>query len=300
MKQHSLEKNGLSMTQAQTISNLCYQKALEITNTLNNVNNCSKKIGSDTIVKAKRISDNVVELLNRKAKYSACQAFLMENIKAKQELIDSLDKLKPVIDFECPKQPKYVDYKIIDEVTEEYGWEQLKVSELNEYYEVEAFAAHIGNYFHKNGILDKLRTELPNIPDVEWIELEKDKKTMVTIDVHHTTEQLLEIHEELAKLHRKYSQRVNYFKAKVKNIVTIENTRIAKENSDNFNKTNHENKILEQEYNTALTEYNSKVFEINNLWNIDIQNKKLEYANYKIKVDPRFQTVIDEFKDIDK
>jgi hypothetical protein len=42
------------------------------------------------------------------------------------------------------------------------------------------------------------------------------EKTPVEIKIHHNSEDLLKIHEELAALHRQYEQRVNYFKAKVK------------------------------------------------------------------------------------
>jgi hypothetical protein len=44
MKKNNLSKNGLSMTQAQSISNLCNQKAIEIHNSLRGINNASKSI----------------------------------------------------------------------------------------------------------------------------------------------------------------------------------------------------------------------------------------------------------------
>jgi hypothetical protein len=49
-------------------------------------------IGSDTYVETNGnpIPTNVVELLTEKARLSATQAFLMENIKAKDELINEI------------------------------------------------------------------------------------------------------------------------------------------------------------------------------------------------------------------
>ena len=44
MKKNSLAKTGLSLSQAQSISNLCNQRAGEINNILTNVNNYSKKV----------------------------------------------------------------------------------------------------------------------------------------------------------------------------------------------------------------------------------------------------------------
>jgi hypothetical protein len=40
----NLSKKGLSMSQAQTISNLCNQNAIEITREIESYNNCSKSI----------------------------------------------------------------------------------------------------------------------------------------------------------------------------------------------------------------------------------------------------------------
>ena len=96
MKQHSLSVKGLSMSQAQTISNLCNQRAREIDNTINAVNGVEKVIdlmvdspsgGQKPFQTGIRLPDNILELLSTKAKLRACQAFLMENIKAKEALL---------------------------------------------------------------------------------------------------------------------------------------------------------------------------------------------------------------------
>ena len=49
MGKHSLSSKGLSLSQAQSISNLCNQRSREITSKLNIVNNFSKvlKIGEE-------------------------------------------------------------------------------------------------------------------------------------------------------------------------------------------------------------------------------------------------------------
>ena len=71
MKKNSLTPNsGLSLSQAQSISNLCNQRALEIGNKLSVVNNYSKVVQVNkedhTIVKGKPIPANVVNLLKEK------------------------------------------------------------------------------------------------------------------------------------------------------------------------------------------------------------------------------------------
>jgi hypothetical protein len=92
---------------------------------------------------------------------------------------------------------RLLDYK--DEVNEEWGWQQLTSSEYNEYLEAEAFAAHYGQFIHKGGKLDRLRNELPKLKTLEWIEVEKDKKTPMNVEIHHTIDELGELHKNLSR-----------------------------------------------------------------------------------------------------
>jgi hypothetical protein len=247
------------------------------------------------------LPDDVVELLIERAKLYATQAFLMENIKAKTTMLDIWKHAHADIsDVTVSDKPKFSDFvmKYGGEelpVTEEYGWEQLSPSELNEYYEVEAYAAHIGQFIHHDGILDRLRKELPNTPSIDWIEIESGKKSPVYIKTHHTAKGLHDYHEKLASLHRKYEQRVNYFKAKVKNIVTLENARIAKHNADRQNN-------IKTDFDTAIEKYNvekekalQEIKTIRDNFEMERQKNIQEIANMRINVDPRFQDVVDLF-----
>jgi hypothetical protein len=100
-----------------------------------------------------------------------------------------------------------------------------------------------------------LRAELPTIKTLEFMEIEVGKKTPMKVSVHHTSEQLLAIHEQLAALHRGYEQKVNYFKAKVKNSVTSENARIAKERADIQSEVNEINSKQDVEYKNAYDKW---------------------------------------------
>jgi hypothetical protein len=100
-----------------------------------------------------------------------------------------------------------------------------------------------------------LRAELPTIKTLEFMEIEVGKKTPMKVSIHHTSEQLLEIHEQLAALHRGYEQKVNYFKAKVKNSVTTENARIAKERADIQSEVNEINSKQDVEYRNAYDKW---------------------------------------------
>lgn len=302
MKKHSLKvNNGLSMSQAQSISNLCNQRAEEINQDISIINNFSKSIRIDDehiIQKGNPIPENIVDMLETKSKLHACQAFLMENIKAKNALLgDAKFGSADVSGVEKPVKGDYLDIDdiLLDEVDEDFGWEQLSSEDYNEYLEAEAYASHIGQFIHKNGKLADLKQFLPLIPDIEWMEIEKDKKVPVTINIHHTSESLFDLHEKLAKLHRIHEQKVNFYKSKVKNIVTEENTRIAKHNNDLVNKKELHDQEVDNVYYKSLEEYNKKVSSIKSQFEINRQEKIKEIASMRIFVDNRFKEVVDMF-----
>jgi len=299
MKKHSLSNKGLSLSQAQSISNLCNQRATDIAAQLNGINNVEKqlKIGDQTYIETvgKPVPTNLTELLLEKAKLHATQAFLMENIKAKDILIREARYRGLGIELEAPARPKLETFTPIDEVDESYGWSQLTSNEVNEYTEAEAYAAHIGQFIHKNGPLDNLRKELPSIKTLEWIEVEQGKKTPLTVTVHHTNEQLLTIHNELASKHRQYEQRVNYFKAKVKDLTTAENARIARHNADGFAKVNATNEVLNNKYHQEYTAYHAELSKLSQDLELQRQTEISEIASLRINIDPRFQDVIDTY-----
>lgn len=301
---HNLTPTGLSLSQAQSISNLCFQRAQEITNKLSGINNASRtvKVNGETYEETvgKPMPDNLTELLLEKAKLHAAQAFLMSNIKMKDELLKQL-RMKPFTTLlEEPSIPNYTDFRAVPMIGEDFGWEQLSSNEFSEYLEAEAYAAHIGQFIHKGGILDELRKELPGIKTLDWMEITAGVRTPIVVAPHHTSEQLLNHHEALAVLHRKYEQRVNYYKAKVKNLVTEENARISRENADKIGTMSKENELLRASYISLFTIYQEAVRKEKEAFEAKRQDDTKLIAALRISVDPRFQDTVDAFlKDLD-
>lgn len=299
MKKHSLATSGLSMSQAASISNLCYQRAKDIEALLSGINNCQKelKLNGETYIDTvgKSIPTNVVDILLEKARLHATQAFLMENIKAKEQLLDNAKRMQFATNIEAPIQPQYEYYENIPSVDEVWALEQLTPAELAEFWQAEAYAAHIGQFIHKNGTLDTLRNELPKLKTLEWITVKDGEKTPLKVIIHHTPEQLLTVHEQLAALHRKYEQRVNYFKTKIKNLVTEENARIAHENADGQAETAKINSALRDKYSKELAAYQELILKQKQDFEAIRHGKIQEIAALRITIDPRFQDVIDLF-----
>lgn len=308
MRKNSLTPNkGLSLSQAQSISNLCNQRANEIEAKLAGVNNYGKSVEvpdgkksmrTQNILTPKPLPENVAALLLEQATLHACQGFLMENMKAKDAMLQLWKKrTADVSSVELPARPQNVNVSVYPQVTEEFGWEQLTEGEIAEFTEAEAFAAHIGQFIHKGGTLARLRNELPSIPAVEWMTIVDGVKSPVSINVHtsHSSDRLLQIHEELAGEHRKYEQRVNYFKAKVKNLTTEENARIAKANADAQNAAEKQNKDAQQAFETAYRAATESIKSIQAEFEKERQAKIKEIASLRIGIDARFQKVIDTF-----
>jgi hypothetical protein len=296
---NSLASKGLSMSQAQSISNLCNQRAKEISTKLDNINNVEKtlSIGTETYIETQGnpIPFDVVQLLQAKARLSATQAFLMENIKAKDELINDIKSDNFMYEVKAPERPAIVSEILPSEVDEDFGWDTLTTAEYNEFLEAEAYASHIGQFIHKGGKLDRLRAELPTIKTLEFMEIEVGKKTPLKISVHHTPAQLLEIHEELAALHRGYEQKVNYFKSKVKNTVTATNAAVQKSRGDIQARVNQENLEAANEYKLAYDKWLADQRKAQHEFEEKRQGRIQDAVNLKINVAERFQDVVDEF-----
>ena len=296
---NSLASKGLSMSQAQSISNLCNQRSKDITAQLADINNVSKvlKIGEETYTEtqANPIPVNVVELLTAKARLSATQAFLMENIKAKDELINKIKYEVYNYDVDPPVRPKTISETVPSAIDEDFGWDTLSTAEYNEYLEAEAYASHIGQFIHKGGKLDKLRAELPTIKTLEFMEIEVGKKTPMKVSIHHTAEQLLSVHEQLAALHRGFEQRVNYFKSKVKNATTSENARIQKERGIIQARVNNENAEAANNYKLAYDKWSGEERQAQHEFEEKRQARIQDAVNLKIEIAERFQDVVDEF-----
>lgn len=296
---NNLATTGLSLSQASSISNLCFQRAHQITMALSGINNATRtfKLNGDTFTQTvgKEIPGNVAQLLQEKAKLHAAQAFLMTNIKAKDGLLGEIKSRQFVPSKDAPENPTLNVFKPVQLVTEQWGWDQLSQAEYAEYLEQEAYAAHIGQFIHKDSVLDTLRNELPKVKSLDWIDVKTGERTPVKVAVHHTPEQLLKHHEELAAMHRAHEQRVNYFKAKVKNLVTEENARISKENALGQAEVNKANEALRLQYTNEYLSYTEIVKVEREQFEAARQAEIQSTAALRISIDPRFQDTIDSF-----
>ena len=296
----NLSNKGLSMSQAQSISNLCNQNAQEIQRELDSYNNCSKSITVDGQVYNMQdgipIPNDLFDKLKNKGDFHATQAFLMEAIKSKDSELERIRKMEVDTSYLGKPIREYpVDHEIDDNETESWGWKQLSDSEYSEYLQVEAMASHLGQFIHKNGKLTQLRKDLPNTASIEWFQVKDGERTPVKVVKHHVSASLMIIHESIAEQHRVYEQRVNYYKAKVKNLVSDENARIQKLNANNAAKFLKLEKEFNEKYQLAMDAYNGEILRLTMEFNSQRELDIKAAAALRINVDPRFQNVIDMF-----
>lgn len=297
---HSLSPTGLSLSQAQSIANLCNQRAREINMTFFGINNAERtvKIGEDTHKETvgKKMPANAETLLLEKGKLHATQAFLMTNIKAKDELLAQLRLKAFTTTLVPPVKPAPVIAKTKPLVSEQpWGWDQLSTEESAEFLEQEAYASHIGQFIHKDSVLDKLRSSLPKINTLEWIDIKVGEKTPLIVTPHHTPEELLKLHESLAALHRKYEMHVNYFKAKVKNMVNDENARICKENAIEQGNVNSENQKINVQFTADHAAWSGAIDKERDTFEQNRQEEIKATASLRILVNERFKETVDKF-----
>ena len=298
MKQ--LGKNGLSMTDAQSISNAVNQACVEIENTINNFNVVSKTIKIDgesfDTQEANPIVD-IFDLLKTKSQLHGVQAWLMEALTAKTELMEAIREEKfDDSSFTLPKKEVIEGPNCLPLVDEDYGRLQLSSAELAEFLEQEAIASHYGKVIHKRGKLTSLRSQLAKHNALEWEVIEDGKRTPVRCKPHHNSNELLDIHNGLSDIWTRANKRVNYFNSKIKNLTNDENQRITNLNAKLKNDYASLLKTVNANYQIEVSNYNAKVDTAQS----EFQNQQLvrlkEAAALNIVVDPRFKDIIDEYQ----
>ena len=88
---------------------------------------------------------------------------------------------------------------------------------------------------------------------------------------------------------------MNFFKAKVKNLVTVKNSEIASKNAVEQAKVSNENSVLRAGYDSAVQKWHDDAMAAEQMFEKERQLSTKTAANLRIQIDPRFQKVIDQF-----
>ena len=293
MEKHFLSKTGLSITQAQSISNLCNQYCVEIDNVLQNINIISKEFtfNQEHFIeqKANEIPANLVELLNKKGEFVSLQAFLMENIKLKDYLLEQADNKYFHFNEDVPVQPKFMNPKGLPKITEV----ELSEEDRIDYLIQESYASQIGKFIHKGEKLDTLRKEASNTPSVEWKKIDSNITIPIKNTIHTTPEELFKIHLQLVEIHRVHAQKLNYYKAKIKNQLSDLNAEIVRKNAEEYDKATAEYQKELQEYNEELRKYEERYHKALFTFQEEKEKEMKRIASLRIKIPEIFKSLVD-------
>lgn len=299
-----LDKKGLTMSAAQHMSNLCNQLSLELINGILSVNNYSETVVVDGVEYSmqKGITINTIPITDQLKKASdlvSLQAYLMEAMKLKESRLSEVQNM--IFDesiIEKPELIEMLDYPQRKQVDFTYGWNQLSLAEKAEYLKLEATASIYGKSIHKDGHVTKLRNELSQLKEVNWMEIETGKKTPVIKKIHHNSADLLKLHTEINELYRQAESRLNYYKAKIKNLVTLENARLEGEYANKIVEINQQNEVKQQENAERIANYHNEVKRQTALFNQEKQNLIKEISELRIIIPEIFQSIVDELQDL--
>lgn len=283
-------EKGLTSTSANHIANLAKEYIQSAEMYLNNIvfyNTDMSLIGSDTkrlrTGSDSEILQSIQATILNIAKAKSLIAWLREAIKAKQNLIKSLEGVKienwaTQFNITLPEKPIYNT-----PLTEEEYYDSLDIKERNRYYELETEAAIIGKYIHPNGSFACQRQKLKDIIYNPNRAEGSGRDTIIysytpTLSINDVDETFF----ELQKLHREKQAQLNAMKH---NCELALNKSINKCNSD---------------YTTALTEYKNEMDIISSKFSEWVQEEYQKYSNLKIVIPNSLVGIYNEINSLGK
>ena len=230
-----LGEKGLSLSEAQSFSNIINQRVVTALSTLDRIGAYNETFGygDKTVAITKNIhlkKDDITERLLKISEYRYAQAFLMEAIKEKAALLQ-IDETVDISDFKYEREGELNNLieKLIATQREANNIlrekplshkETLDYDKYKDYLYHESVASSIGKFINADGHLTSIRKLAEQKYDIQFTTVEDGKKIAIDVNPLYTPEELLEIHEHLALEHNKSEKRVNYYKANYENYVS--------------------------------------------------------------------------------
>jgi len=276
-----LDTKGLTTAEANYTANIVKELCERISNDIKQLslfkgtlNFQGKQAEYNKVHKVENLEEKCLEEGN----LYALSAWLREAIKAKEALLKQVENDN--FDISLLNEVNYG--KSTSLLTEDEVKYSLPINELAEYLAYEAKAAHIGKKVHPNGIFEQWFNEIKNTPKVQITEINKDY--IVEFDQVVDEKDLYQIYLTLQKEYREAEQKVNYYKAKVKNLLNEKNQEINQKNralqdklSQDLEIQNSKNLALQAEINNLRGQKLKEVSELKIIIPNELQ-KTLEYV----------------------
>lgn len=276
-----LDTKGLTTAEANYTANIIKELCERISNEIKQLtlfkgtlNFQGKQTEYNKVYKVENLEEKCLEEGN----LYALSAWLREAIKAKEALLKQVENDNFNISL-----LNEVNYdKATSLLTEDEVKYSLPINELAEYLAYEAKAAHIGKKVHPNGIFEQWFNMIKNTPKIQINEINKDY--IVEFDQVVDEKDLYQVYFTLQKEYREAEQKVNYYKAKIKNLLNERNQEINQKNralqdklSQDLEIQNSKNLALQAEINNLRGQKLKEVSELKIIIPNELQ-KTLEYV----------------------
>ena len=276
-----LDTKGLTTAEANYTANIIKELCERISNEIKQLtlfkgtlNFQGKQTEYNKVYKVENLEEKCLEEGN----LYALSAWLREAIKSKEALLKQVENDN--FDISLLNEVNYG--KATSLLTEDEVKYSLPINELAEYLAYEAKAAHIGKKVHPNGIFEQWFNMIKNTPKVQINEINKDY--IVEFDQVVDEKDLYQTYFTLQKEYREAEQKVNYYKAKVKNLLNERNQEINQKNralqdklSQDLEIQNSKNLALQAEINNLRGQKLKEVSELKIIIPNELQ-KTLEYV----------------------
>lgn len=264
---------GLTSTSANFIANKAKEMYDGMDKDLTNVNFLHKdyKVIDKEAFRVTASSDETVfetikTNLKQIGKLKALIAWLREGIKLKSDTSDFLKRytlqeyVEDVLELQPIKMPvaKKIDE---DALSKEFGYDRLQRA-----LELQAQAACVGHYIHKNGSISKARKEFNDLKNKTIVKGEGTETTFITYVAAISGESLEKNYLELQELQRKYQAELNGIRHEID--LKIEDAK----------------KEAAIEYKDAMIEYNKAINEYNIKFNEWLREETSKVSELKIVI----------------
>ena len=275
-KKEGEEGVALTSTSANHIANLAKEYIQGVETQLNNICFFNTEValvgsvgGASTIQtgETSEVLNNLQSLLEGVAQAKSLIAWLREGIKAKENLMKSLQAFS--LDDWCKEngiaKPETPDYGHI--LTEVEYYSSLPIKERNRYYQLETEAAVLGKYIHPDGHLSDARKELKD--KLQHPHKVDGKGRDALIYIYTSTVAVVEVDSvffELQKKHREIQAQLNAMKYNCEQAI-----------NESTNKVN-------TEYMAASQKYQAELKDVLGAFKTWKDEKSQEYSKLKIVI----------------
>lgn len=284
-----LGETGITETQANRIADFAKLAYTELETELNHISFFDTSIETINGTNKKYLSyglrtvDGIASNIERIGKLKSLCAWLREEIQAHQNLINEGKRLRiedyvEKFGYVLPNAPKRDD-----DMTEADVLALFDIKKRNHYYELEAKAASIGQFIHKNGAIDSARkTYYEKISSPHNIANGCNDTIIYSYEPSISKEQVEELFYTLQQKHTKIQKELNSIKSEIK-------SRIANDGIDK-----------QKAYNEAYEKYSNEYQKCYNDYNLWKQSEQKRISALKIVIPNSLKEIYDEIANLGK